>query len=352
VGYIINSKFYPLLAIESSCDETAAAVLDKGRCLSNIIASQIPKHRPYGGVVPEIASREHMKAIFPVVKNALLKANISLNEIKSLAVTQGPGLVGSLVVGFNFAKSLSFSLNIPCVGVNHIHGHILSIFLEEDIASPFPYIALVVSGGHTSLYLVNNFLDIKLLGKTRDDAAGEAFDKGAKILRLSYPGGPQISRLAEKGDPNAFSLPRAWLRQSPLEFSFSGLKTAFLHLVRELEKRNELAINDLCASFEQAICDVLVEKTIKAALEFSCKNIVICGGVAANKRLRLLMQDKASKKDIRVFLPKIEFCTDNAAMIGICGLYMLEEGKKLGIDEDVYSTSQASKAFKALGGNT
>jgi len=266
------------------------------------------------------------------------------------SVTQGPGLVGSLVVGFNFAKSLSFGLNIPCVGVNHIHGHILSIFLE-DIASPFPYIALVVSGGHTSLYLVNDFLDIKLLGKTRDDAAGEAFDKGAKILGLSYPGGPQISRLAEKGDPNAFSLPRAWLRESPLEFSFSGLKTAFLHLVRDLEKRNELPIKDLCASFEQAICDVLVEKTIRAALEFNCNNIVICGGVAANKRLRHLMQDKASKKDIKLFLPKIEFCTDNAAMIGICGLYLLENGKRLEINEDVYSTSQASKAFKALGGS-
>ncbi len=349
MGYINNSKFYPLLAIESSCDETAAAVLDQGRCISNIVASQIPKHRPYGGVVPEIASREHMKAIVPVVKEALFKAGLTVNEIKSLAVTQGPGLVGSLVVGFNFAKALSFSLDIPCVGVDHVHGHILSIFLEE-VASPFPYIALVVSGGHTSLYLVKDFLDIKLLGKTRDDAAGEAFDKGAKILGLSYPGGPQISRLAEKGDPKAFKLPRAWLPDTPLEFSFSGLKTAFLHLVRGLGEKSKVVLEDLCASFEQAICDVLVEKTIKAALEFKCKNIIICGGVAANKRLRRLMQEKACKKDIKVYLPRIEFCTDNAAMIGICGLHLLEYGKRLKIDEDVYSTSHGTKAFKVLEG--
>jgi len=345
----INSQFYPLLAIESSCDETAAAVLDNGRCISNVVASQIPKHRPYGGVVPEIASREHMKAILPVVQESLTLANISTKEIKSLAVTQGPGLVGSLVVGFNFAKALSFSLNIPCVGVDHIHGHILSIFLEKQ-SPPFPYIALVVSGGHTSLYLVKSFLEAKLLGKTRDDAAGEAFDKGAKILGLSYPGGPQISRLGEKGDPNAFKLPRAWLHDSPLEFSFSGLKTAFLHLVKELENTGNVPIEDLCASFELAICEVLVEKTIKAALQFNCQHIVICGGVAANKRLRKLMKERATKKNIKIYLPDIKFCTDNAAMIGICGIHLLEHGKRLKIDEDVYSTSHGPRVFETLGG--
>ncbi len=336
---------YPLLAIESSCDETAAAILTDRGIASNIVASQIPKHRPYGGVVPEIASREHMKAIAPVVREAMTQAGIEWNQLQAIAVTQGPGLVGSLVVGFSFAKALAYTLKIPITGVNHIHGHLLSIFLEDN-PPPFPFTGLVVSGGHTSIYKVTGFTNATLLGKTRDDAAGEAFDKAAKVLGLPYPGGPEINKRGENGDPEAFSLPRAWLPDTPLDFSFSGLKTSLMQLVKKLDAQYDiLPVPDICASFEQAIVDVLTAKTLRAARENDCRHVVIAGGVAANRRLREQIVIQGEKQGIEVHLSRPEFCTDNAAMIGICGLHLLSEDRRLSLDADVYSRNQGTSIY-------
>ncbi len=332
-----------LLAIESSCDETAAAVLENGtNLLSSVVDSQIQVHRPYGGVVPELASRRHIETIFPVVNEAMKQARIRLDQLDAIAVTQGPGLVGSLLIGMSFAKALAYVENLPCLGVDHLAGHLLSIFLGEKHPC-FPYIALAASGGHSSIYLVNDPVSYKLLGQTRDDAAGEAFDKVAKLLGLGYPGGPIIAKIADKGRPEIVSFPRAWLEPDSLDFSFSGVKTAVVNYVNQAKrKKEELHIPDICASFQEAIADVLVEKTLAAARTCSVSQIVLAGGVAANQRLRDLMSSRGRKENFSVFLPPIEYCTDNAAMIAVAGYHLFKNRKQLTstIDMDVYSRSR------------
>ncbi|MHB8092208.1 MAG: tRNA (adenosine(37)-N6)-threonylcarbamoyltransferase complex transferase subunit TsaD [Syntrophales bacterium] len=325
-----------VLGIESSCDETAAAVVKDGSAmLSNVIASQVKVHERYGGVVPEIASRKHIEAIAPVIMQSLEDAAVTIDEIDAIAVTKGPGLVGSLLIGLSTAKALAFGLGLPLVGVNHLEGHIAAIFLTDNPPA-FPFVALAVSGGHTSLYLVKGFRDFTLLGQTRDDAAGEAFDKAANLLGIGYPGGVEIDRLAKKGNPLAFNFPRA-MRDS-LDFSFSGLKTA---LLTKIKKRDfpitPEEIPDFAASFQEAICDVLTEKTIRAARLVSTKRIVVCGGVAANSRLREKMYGEAQAAGIDVFIPPAILCTDNAAMIAVVGTHLLQSGFKDGLDLNAVS---------------
>ncbi|MBI4618793.1 MAG: tRNA (adenosine(37)-N6)-threonylcarbamoyltransferase complex transferase subunit TsaD [Desulfobacterales bacterium] len=327
-----------ILGIESSCDETAAAVVADGKeILSNIIYSQIDVHSKFGGVVPELASRRHVEAIIPVIEDALAVANLSLDEIQGIAVTQGPGLVGSLLVGLSVAKSIAYVKNIPIVGVHHIEGHISAIFLEEDNLG-FPFISLVVSGGHTSLYLVHGLDDCRLLGHTRDDAAGEAFDKVAKLLNLGYPGGVVIDRLAKEGNPKAVDFPRAFMSHDSLDFSFSGIKTAVLNYVRTRSKEVISGqINDIVASFQEAIVDVLVIKTLTAALSSGVNTIVLAGGVASNTRLRTRLKEMAEEKGLRVFIPSPILCTDNAAMIAGIGDYYLRKGKTSSLDINAVS---------------
>jgi len=331
-----------LLAIESSCDETAAAVLQDGtNLLSSIVDTQIQVHRPYGGVVPELASRRHIETIFPVVSEALRQAGISINKLDAIAATQGPGLVGSLLIGMSFAKAMAYVHNIPCIGVDHMAGHLLSIFLGQDHPD-FPYIALAASGGHSSLYLVSDPLSYKLLGQTRDDAAGEAFDKIAKLLDLGYPGGPIIAEISQQGNPEAVSFPRAWLDPDSFDFSFSGIKTAVANFVNQANQNKEkLNVPDICASFQEAIVDVLVEKTLMAAKAAKISQIVLAGGVAANQRLRELMLSRGQKENFAVFLPPREYCTDNAAMIAVAGYHLYRNKKQRPdyIDMDVYSRS-------------
>jgi N6-L-threonylcarbamoyladenine synthase len=335
-----------ILGIETSCDETAAAVVARdGSVLSNVVASQVDIHSRFGGIVPEIASRKHVEAIVPVVEEALLQAGCTLEALSAIAVTQGPGLVGALVVGLSFSKALAIPLDLPLCGVNHIQAHLMSLFLKdvsrEGKAGPvpdFPFIGLVVSGGHTSLYHVRGPLDMELLGGTRDDAAGEAFDKVAKLLGLSYPGGPVISALAQKGSPEAFSFPRARLPDTPFDFSFSGLKTAVLQKVTELSNSKEgIPVEDICASFQAAVVDVLVEKTLMAASKHGLRTIVASGGVSANPMLRQQMKRKAREAGMACFFPRPEFCTDNGAMVAYAGWFMLEAGLTLEPDADVYS---------------
>ena len=332
-----------LLAIESSCDETAAAVLQDGiTLLSSVVESQILVHSPYGGVVPELASRRHIETIYPVVDQALKQAAIRLDQLDVIAVTQGPGLVGSLLIGMSFAKAIAYVENLPCIGVNHMAGHLLSVFLGDEHPS-FPYIALIASGGHSSLYLANDPLSYKQIGQTRDDAAGEAFDKVAKLLGLGYPGGPIISEKAEKGNPEAVSFPRAWLENDSLDFSFSGVKTAVVNYVNKAkQKEEELHISDICASFQEAVADVLVEKTIRAAKKSGVSQIVLAGGVGANQRLREHLTLRGRDENIAVFLPPRHFCTDNAAMIAIAGyhLYNSNQYDSDSLNMDVYSRSQ------------
>jgi len=332
-----------LLAIESSCDETAAAVLQDGSILlSSVIDSQIQVHSPYGGVVPELASRRHIETIYPVVNEALEQAAISLDQLDAIAVTQGPGLVGSLLIGMSFAKALAYVENLPCLGVDHMAGHLLSILLG-DTHPEFPYVALAASGGHSSIFLVYDPLTYKLLWRTRDDAAGEAFDKVSKLLGLGYPGGPIIAEKAAQGNPEAISFPRAWLDSDSLDFSFSGVKTSVVNYVnKKNQKGEELHIPDICASFQEAIADVLVEKTIAAARISGVSQIVLAGGVAANLRLRELMSSRGQQEDFSIFLPPIEYCTDNAAMIAVAGYHLFKSNKQRSFDleMDVYSRSQ------------
>mgnify|MGYP001012923116 CR=1 FL=1 len=315
------------LAIESSCDETACAVIKDGReVLSNIISSQIDIHRKFGGVVPEIASRKHIEAINNIIQEALDEANCKFEDIDMIGVTQGPGLIGALLVGLSTAKALAYGLDIPLVGVNHIHGHICANFIEHRDLEP-PFTCLVVSGGHTYLLNVRDYTDFELVGRTRDDAAGEAFDKVARSLGLPYPGGPHIDRLAKEGDKDSISFPRVYLEDDSYDFSFSGLKTAVLnYLNQEKQKGQEISIENVAASFQQAVLDILVDKSFKLANETGSKKIVLAGGVAANQGLREMMEERGTKEGIQIYYPSRILCTDNAAMIGSAAYYNYRKG--------------------------
>jgi N6-L-threonylcarbamoyladenine synthase len=329
-----------ILGIESSCDDTAAAVLEDKLVLSSVLSSQDEIHTKFGGVVPELASRKHLQSIQPVVSEALSRAGLKLIEIDVIVATQGPGLIGSLLVGFSFAKALSYVNNIPFVGVDHMAGHILSVFLEISPPS-FPFIATVVSGGTSSIYLAENYTSFKLLGRTRDDAAGEAFDKVAKLLHLPYPGGKHISNEAVSGSPDAFKFPRAWLEKGSLDFSFSGLKTSVMnHCNQQIQQGKDLQIQHICASFQEAVVDVLTEKTILAAKKHGINTVVLGGGVSSNQRLREKLKKKCSDEKIAFFVPRPAYCTDNGAMIALAGSYKFRESGATSLEQDVYSRSQ------------
>ncbi len=320
-----------ILGIETSCDETAAAVVEDGvKILSNLVASQVEIHARYGGIVPEVASRQHILAIIPILKQAMTEARVTWDDLDGIAVTIGPGLAGSLLVGVNVAKSVALTHGIPVTGVNHLEGHIYANWLMEhssDSAPAFPLLSLIVSGGHSDLVLMKGHGDYTLLGRTRDDAAGEAFDKAARILGLGYPGGPAIQRAAESGTPS-LPLPRAWLKGTN-DFSFSGIKTALLRLA---EGGKILDKSDAAVSFQEAVVDVLVTKTIAAAREYRVKQILLSGGVAANRRLRQRLKEDSP---IPVLIPDLNLCTDNAAMIAACGYFRFLAGKIDGLDLDV-----------------
>lgn len=331
-----------VLGIESSCDETAASVVENGRCMrSSVIASQIDLHKQYGGVFPEVASRQHILSIYPVVEEALQQAHMSLDNIDVIAVTRGPGLAGSLVVGMNTAKGLAFGSGLPLVGVNHLEGHIYSswVYPAETPKPPpepeFPLLALLVSGGHTELNLITDHLHYQRLGATLDDAAGEAFDKVARLIGLPYPGGPSVQKAAAEGNPTAFEFPRSRL-DGTWNFSFSGIKTAVLRVVRKLQEENKvLPVNNLAASFQACAVDVLFSKTMKAAREFNVKAIVVAGGVSANRALRDAFQGQT---EFPVHIPPLSLCTDNAAMIAAAGYYHFINGQVDPLDLDVLPT--------------
>ena len=316
------------LGIETSCDETSAAVVRGTReLLSCVIATQIPIHQKYGGVVPEIASRNHILSILPVVAQALDEAGTALSEIDQVAVTYGPGLVGALLVGVSAAKSLAFSLNVPLIGVNHLEGHIFANFLAHTELTP-PFMALVVSGGHTALVDVADYETFRLMGRTRDDAAGEAFDKVARVMGLPYPGGPEIDRLAREGDPTAIDFPRALAQEGNYEFSFSGLKSAVLNYINsEKMKGHALHKADIAASFQSAVVEVLVYKAFEAIREAGRDTLVLAGGVAANRSLERRLREMAEAEGIRYLYPPPRLCTDNAAMIACRGAYAAKAGK-------------------------
>lgn len=328
-----------ILGIETSCDETAAAVVENGgKVLSNVVASQIDLHAQYGGVFPEIASREHILKIVPVIQAALKQTGMTFRDLAAVAVTHGPGLAGSLLVGVNTAKAIAFANDLPLIGINHLEGHIYACWLDNRIqvssrnldSDPFPLVALLVSGGHSELVLMRDHGNYQQLGRTLDDAAGEAFDKVARLLGLGYPGGPAIQKAAETGNPTALRLPRAWLRGT-YDFSFSGLKTAALHLVQSFAGK-PLPVADIAASFQTAIADVLVEKTVRAADEFGAKHIVLAGGVAANAVLRKTLLERA---EIPVIIPPIKLCMDNGAMIAAAAWRHFERGERSGWELDV-----------------
>jgi len=327
-----------VLGIESSCDETAAALVLDGRgILSNVVASQVSLHGKYGGVVPELASRRHAETILPVVEEALSQSGAGLQDIEAIAVTQGPGLVGSLLVGIAVAKSLAYVLNVPWVGVNHIHSHIAAIFLFEPTWR-FPFIALVVSGGHTSLFRVESHTQMSLLGRTRDDAAGEAFDKVAQLLGLGYPGGEIIDRLGREGDRAAIPFPRTLLEPESLDFSFSGIKTAVLHHVKRLGGKLSLPqIQEISASFQEAVVDTLVTKALRAADKESTKDVVVVGGVACNSRLRERFTQEKYTSGIEAHFPPPALCTDNAVMVAVAGFHLLQEGFRSDLSLNAYS---------------
>jgi len=322
-----------ILGIDTSCDDTSAAVIeDDGRILSNIIANQDMIHEKYGGIVPELASRKHIEMILPVVDEAMKGASAEFKDIAAIAVTYGPGLIGSLLIGVGFAKSLSFTHNIPLIAVNHLEGHILSVFLEDT--PEFPFISLVVSGGHTSIYLVKDFGEYEEIGRTRDDAAGEAYDKVAKLLGYGYPGGPFIDKLASSGDKTKILFPRADLKGSS-DFSFSGLKTSVLNHTRKFPESKK---EDIAACFQDAVIDVLVSKTIRVAKDKDVKTITVSGGVSANNGLRRAMAEKTAIEGIKLHLPGLKLCTDNAAMIAVAGYHQFKKGETadLGLNPKAY----------------
>lgn len=321
-----------VLGIETSCDETAASVVRDGKTiLSNVVYSQLV-HNKYWGVVPELASREHMKTIVPIVRGALGEAKVELEKVDGVAVTYGPGLVGSLLIGLSFAKSLSYSLQVPLIGINHIEGHIFANFLENPQLEP-PFICLVISGGHSNLIYVADKGEYELLGRTRDDAAGEAFDKVAKVLDLGYPGGPIIDKVSKGGKADFVRFPRAYLEEGSFDFSFSGLKTAVaIYVSRLSQEKLERHRIDIAASFQEAIVEVLVDKGIKASILKKVKNVALAGGVARNSRLRDRLEMEAQKHDLKVFYPSPILCTDNAAMIASAGDFRLSKGERSNFD--------------------
>ncbi len=322
-----------VLTLESSCDETSAAVIEDGRLIrSNAVASQIPVHRRFGGVVPELASRNHIRAVHPVIDQALEDAGVSLDDIDGYAVTSGPGLVGSLLVGVETAKGLAFAKDRPCVGLNHLEGHLTTVLLDLDGADKpsFPYLGLIASGGHSDLYIVHELGSYTLLGRTRDDAAGEAFDKVAKMLGLPYPGGVEIDRLARDGDPEAIDFPRPMWTRKTLDMSFSGLKTAVLLHLEEHGVPEGQALNDLCASFQQSVVDVLVMKTMAAAEQNDIEQVVVSGGVACNSQLRREMRQAGAAAGVDVFVAPAKLCTDNAAMLGAIAEFYLAQAPESG----------------------
>ncbi len=327
-----------ILAIESSCDETAAAVVRDGRWIEgNVVASQIPLHQQYGGIVPEVASRAHVQAIVPVVKDAMEQAEVHWDDIDVVAATRGPGLAGSLLIGLNAAKAIAFARDLPFLGVNHLEGHIYANWLaataEAGVEPPeprFPLLCLVVSGGHSDLVLMRDHGDLVRIGRTRDDAAGEAFDKVARILGLGFPGGPIIQKSAERGDPTRFKLPRAWLKGT-YDFSFSGLKTATLRLIESFPK-DEVPVADVAAAFQESVADVLSVKTAQAAEAFGAAQVAVAGGVAANSALRTMVRERVGAP---VLLPPLQFCTDNAAMIASAAHYRFAGGQRTNLDADV-----------------
>lgn len=322
-----------ILAIESSCDETAAAVVKNGReILSNIIYSQIALHTEYGGVVPEIASRKHIEKINQVIEQALCEAHMGLKEMDAIAVTYGPGLVGALLVGVSAAKAISFASGIPLVGVHHIEGHISANYIENKDLEP-PFVCLVVSGGHSHLVVVKDYGEYEILGRTRDDAAGEAFDKVARAIGLGYPGGPKIDKISKEGNPDAVHFPRAKVAEAEYDFSFSGLKSAVLNYLNSCEmKGEEINKADVAASFQKAVIDVLVEHSMDAVKRYGFTKFAIAGGVASNSSLRAAFQEVCGKEGIEFYHPSPIFCTDNAAMIGTAGYYEYKKGVRHGFD--------------------
>jgi len=313
-----------LLAIETSCDETAIAILeDKDRIIANVLASQIEFHKKYGGVVPEIASRKHLEILPYLLDEALEQSQLDLKMIDAIAVTSGPGLVGALLVGIAFAKSLAYSLKKPLIGVNHLLGHISAVFLSYPQLTP-PIIFLLASGGHTQIIYMNEKMEMEILGKTRDDAAGEAFDKVARILELGYPGGPKIDRLSKKGNPNMYEFPRALMNENNYDFSFSGLKTSVKYFLQDNQNARK---EDIAASFQEAVVDVLLHKTIKAAKKYRIEKIAIVGGVAANSRLREKAIEISKTEGFEIYIPDFEYCTDNAAMIARAAWIKYEKGE-------------------------
>ena len=322
-----------ILAIESSCDETAAAVVKNGReVLSNVISSQVDLHQLCGGVVPEIASRKHVEKINPVIREALAEAGMKLEEMDAIGVTYGPGLVGALLVGVAAAKAISYAKNIPLVGVHHIEGHISANYIENKDLEP-PFLGMVVSGGHTHLVMVKDYGKYEILGKTRDDAAGEAFDKVARAIGLGYPGGPKIDKLAKEGNAEAISFPRAHISDAPLDFSFSGLKSSVLNYINSCEMKHE-AINraDVAASFQAAVVDAIVSHTVEAAKTYHMDKVALAGGVASNTALREAMKERCAKEGLRFYYPSPILCTDNAAMIGCAAYYEYLAGTRHGLD--------------------
>ncbi len=322
-----------LLGIESSCDETAAALVEDGRTiLSSVIASQVEEHKIYGGVVPEIASRRHSEAIVGVVRQALEQGGMSLSQLDGIAVTYAPGLIGALLVGVNFAKGLALSTGLPLIPVHHLRGHIASNYLSHPECRP-PFLCLVVSGGHSHIVLVEDYTRLKILGRTRDDAAGEAFDKAARAMGIPYPGGVEMDRIAEEGDPNAYKLPHPHVEGAPLDFSFSGLKTAVLNLLNNArQKGEEIFVPDLCASYRKAVVSCLTENFFRAAQETGVSTLAAAGGVSANRLLRRELTRLAEERGLQLFLPDKSLCGDNAAMIASQGYYEFLAGNTAGMD--------------------
>lgn len=325
----MSEKDTLILAIESSCDETAASVVKNGRCvLSNIISSQIAIHTLYGGVVPEIASRKHIEKINQVVEAALKEADVTLDDIDAIGVTYGPGLVGALLVGVAEAKAIAYAKKKPLVGVHHIEGHVSANYIEHPDLEP-PFLCEIISGGHTHLVIVKDYGSFEILGRTRDDAAGEAFDKVARAIGLGYPGGPKIDKLAKEGNPHAIDFPRAHMEDAPYDFSFSGVKSAVLNHLNKCRMTGEPIVEaDIAASFQQAVVDVLVDNAIRAAKDYHMDRLAIAGGVASNGALRAAMEAACEKEGIRFYRPSPIFCTDNAAMIGVAAYYEYQKGTR------------------------